>query len=89
MDYAVIITGIMIIAQFAKDAGLSKKFVPVLNLILGIAAGIIYVSPFDWKAGLLKGIAIGATASGFYSTGKNVYEGISAGGVKGGVENSE
>ncbi|WP_315114582.1 holin [uncultured Clostridium sp.] len=70
-------TGIvMALSEMFKRFGVSSKFIPVLNLLLGIAAGMVYVFPQDTKTAVLSGIIIGLTASGLYSGAKNVSEGL-------------
>jgi len=63
---------VMGLSQVAKELGVKVKLIPLLNLILGIMAGILYVSPGNFKFGILSGITIGLSASGFYSGVKNV-----------------
>lgn len=60
----------------AKGLGFPKQFIPLLNLALGIIAGIIYVSPGNVSKAILIGIALGLSASGLYSGVKSVARGI-------------
>lgn len=62
------------LSEGAKSLGLKVKYVPILNLLLGIAGGIVYVNPGDIKTGIFTGIIIGLTSSGLYSGVKNVSE---------------
>lgn len=64
------------ISEGAKRLGLNAKFVPVLNVALGVVAGIVYMNPGDIKAGVLSGIIVGLSASGLYSGVKNVTAGL-------------
>ena len=50
------------------------KFIPLINLILGIAGGILYSD--NLKEGVLNGIMLGLSASGLYSTAKNIKQGV-------------
>ncbi len=51
-----------------------KKFIPLINLTLGIAGGILYSD--NLKEGILNGIILGLSASGLYSTAKNIKQGV-------------
>ena len=72
-----IITGIvMAVAEWLKSTGINKKCIPIANMICGIilcfagtALGVL-----DTNAGMavFQGMAIGLTASGLYSSGKNI-----------------
>lgn len=76
MDNTIILLMVIGITELAKRTGMPKKFLPLINLVFGIAAGILYISPYDWRQGLLQGIIVGLVASGTWSTAKNVYEGL-------------
>ena len=56
--------------------GFPKKFVPLINLALGVASGIVFLYPADLKSGIVVGVFIGLSASGLYSGVKNVAEAI-------------
>lgn len=57
-----------------KRFGLPKKLAPLISLLLGISAGILYVNPHDIKGGVLVGLMMGLSASGLYSGTKNTFE---------------
>ncbi|MGG4396086.1 transposase [Paenibacillus thiaminolyticus] len=71
------ITEVMIVAvivglvEIAKGLGLPIRLAPVLSIILGIAAGVVYLAPGDLKIGVMYGIICGLTSCGLYSTGKS------------------
>lgn len=78
-----IIPVIMALVAFAKMLGLPTKYTPLLSLILGIVAAMVYVAPGDWRKATFDGILIGLSASGLYSgakymslNGKNSKNGI-------------
>ena len=64
MEYAgiALIPLVIGISEVIKKIGFNQKFIPVVNLILGLAAGII------------QGIFIGLSASGLYSGTKNIIQ---------------
>jgi L-cystine uptake protein TcyP (sodium:dicarboxylate symporter family) len=70
----VIIPLIVGIVEMFKRAGVSKKILPFIAVILGIAIGVVYVTDFDWKQGVLVGAMLGLSASGLYSSSKNTFE---------------
>jgi L-cystine uptake protein TcyP (sodium:dicarboxylate symporter family) len=70
----VIIPLIMGIVEVFKRAGVSKKLLPFIALVIGIAIGVVYVTNFDWKQGVLVGAMLGLSASGLYSSSKNTFE---------------
>jgi L-cystine uptake protein TcyP (sodium:dicarboxylate symporter family) len=70
----VIIPLIMGIVEMFKKAGVSKKLLPFIAVILGIAIGVVYVTDLDWKQGVLVGAMLGLSASGLYSSSKNTFE---------------
>ena len=66
---------IMGIAELLKGLGFNPKFIPVVNLILGLVAGI-GLNTDDVIKGIFVGLAVGLSASGLYSGIKNTKEGI-------------
>lgn len=64
------------ISEIFKRIGMNEKFIPLLNLLLGLVGGIAVLSPDDLKAGIIQGLFIGLSASGLYSGVRNTQEGI-------------
>lgn len=68
---------IMAIAEVLKRSGFKKKYIPVVDLILGLISGI-FVSGimlgYGIGKGIIIGIALGLTACGTFSGVKNVTE---------------
>lgn len=60
--------------QLLKTLGLSKKYVPLASLLLGLAGGVFYLFPEDLKGGIIVGVMLGLSASGLYSGTKNTFE---------------
>lgn len=52
-----------------------NRYEPVLKLILGIIAGIVYINPNNIKIGILDGIIIGLAANGFSVYAKDIKDG--------------
>ena len=77
------ITGIVVaISELLKLTKINPKFLPIINLALGLIFGFVYVAPEDPKTAVMAGLIIGLTASGVYSGSKNVMEGIKQKAVK-------
>jgi len=66
---------IMGIAELIKNLGFNPKFIPVVNLVLGLVAGI-GLNTDDIVKGIFVGLAVGLSASGLYSGVKNTKQGI-------------
>lgn len=68
-----IIPAIIFIIWIALQTGLPKKFAPVFAVVLGVVAGLVFVSMS--AEGVLTGLLIAAAAVGFNSGFKNIAEG--------------
>lgn len=64
------------LSEVIKRLGFNVKFIPLLNLGLGLAAGIALMKPNDLKSGVITGLFIGLSASWLYSGVRNVTQGI-------------
>lgn len=64
------------LSEILKRFGLNIKFVPIVNLVMGLAIGILLLNPTNIRAGMIQGLFIGLSASGLYSGVKNVMQGI-------------
>ncbi|MBM7582163.1 L-cystine uptake protein TcyP (sodium:dicarboxylate symporter family) [Caldicoprobacter guelmensis] len=64
------------IVELLKQIGLPSKFAALVSVLLGIAIGVVYLSPDDIKKGILVGLALGLAASGLYSGTKSTVEGV-------------
>lgn len=67
----VLIAVIIGLVEVASRVGLPKKAAPAVSIALGIAGGIVYISPGDPKTGIIAGIIIGLSSIGLYSGAKN------------------
>lgn len=68
---AVVVPVIIGLVEVAKKAGLPTRLVPVVDLVLGVAAGLIYIAPSDPKNAVFYGLMMGLTAAGLFSGVKN------------------
>lgn len=67
------------LAEIIKRAGLDAKYIPVLDIILGLISGVCvygYMMDFGIAKGILLGIALGLSACGLFSGIKNTVERI-------------
>lgn len=69
--FVAVITGLV---SLAKEAGFPSKWSPLLSLLLGVLAGVFYVSPGDLLGGILNGTVLGLASVGLYSGPKNIIE---------------
>ncbi|MDT2255695.1 hypothetical protein P7H17_20115 [Paenibacillus larvae] len=67
---ALLVAVIVGFVEIAKGMGLPVRLAPVLSVILGIIAGVVYF-PGDVKTSVMFGIISGLTSCGLYSAGKS------------------
>ncbi len=73
--YDVVLIPLIIgLVELLKRYGLKKKMLPIMAMLFGVVAGVMYVYPTNWKAGILIGLMMGLSASGLYSGGKTVVQ---------------
>ncbi|AHA71035.1 holin [Bacillus thuringiensis YBT-1518] len=65
VSLAVIIGIVVGLSQIIKTIGLQTKYVPLLNLTLGIVLGVLFLDG-DIKTNVVQGIIIGLSASGLF-----------------------
>jgi len=69
---------IIALAEVIKRAGFPKKYIPIVDVILGILSGIFVtgiILGYGIDKGVIIGIALGLSACGTFSGIKNVQEG--------------
>lgn len=69
MEISIIVSVIIAMSEIAKNLGLNKKYIPLLNIILGSIGGIFYLNN-DFKTNLMWGLVAGLTASGLFDLTK-------------------
>ncbi|AQR77421.1 transposase [Paenibacillus larvae] len=67
---ALLVAVIVGFVEISKRMGLPVRLAPVLSVILGIIAGVVYF-PGDVKTSVMFGIISGLTSCGLYSAGKS------------------
>lgn len=73
----VVIPVIIAIVEVLKKVGMPVKLAPIVDIILGLIAGFVYIAPQDPKLAVFYGLVMGLTATGLYSATKNTYQGLS------------
>lgn len=71
------ISFVMAIAEIAKNLGLPAKYVPILDVVLGMIIGILVFTLYQgmgWVEGIILGLGTGLSACGLFSGIKNVAE---------------
>jgi hypothetical protein len=78
MDYSVyevsLVMVIVVLVEFCKRFGLSTRWLPLLNIVLGLAAAFVYMAPGDPKQAVIVGLVIAFSAMGLWSGAKNTNE---------------
>jgi hypothetical protein len=65
------------IAEIAKRTGFPVKYIPILDIVLGVMSGICvfgFMLEYGAAMGVIMGIALGLMACGLFSGVKNVIE---------------
>lgn len=65
VSLAVMIGIVVGLSQIVKTIGLQTKYVPLLNLTLGMVLGVLFLDG-DIKTNVFQGIIIGLSASGLF-----------------------
>ena len=63
------------LAEMIKGLGLEKRWIPLVDLALGLMSGIFvyhFVFSYGWIRSAVLGIALGLSACGLFSGYKNV-----------------
>ncbi|EJR66512.1 hypothetical protein IIO_01128 [Bacillus cereus VD115] len=74
---AVMIGIVVGLSQIVKTIGLQTKYVPLLNLTLGIVLGVLFLGG-DIKTNVFQGIIIGLSASGLFDHTKIMKKDVDA-----------
>ena len=77
VSLAVIIGIVVGLSQIGKTIGLQTKYVPLLNLTLGIVLGVLFLGG-DIKTNVFQGIIIGLSASGLFDHTKIMKKDVDA-----------
>ena len=68
---------VMAIAEVAKNLGLESRYIPILDVVVGLTFGILFFTIYqdmELLEGVIIGIAVGLSACGLFSGIKNVLQ---------------
>ncbi|MGE7632721.1 holin [Bacillus paramycoides] len=77
VSLAVMIGIVVGLSQIVKTVGLQTKYVPLLNLTLGIVLGVLFLDG-GIKTNVFQGIIIGLSASGLFDHTKIMKKDVDA-----------
>jgi hypothetical protein len=66
IEIGVIIAVLVGLGQVAKQLGLPVKYIPLMNLVLGVIAGMTTIEAPTLQEKVIFGIMAGLSASGLY-----------------------
>ncbi|MZP28676.1 hypothetical protein GTO91_02945 [Heliobacterium undosum] len=69
---AVVVAVLIAIGQFAK-LYIDSKYIPLVTLVLGVCAGVIYIPADTLQAGILNGVIVGLSANGLFDVSKTLH----------------
>lgn len=69
VDFAIVVAVIVGVSQLVKQY-VATKYIPLINLVLGVIAGVVYLGTGDIRTDILYGVAIGLSASGLFDLSK-------------------
>ncbi len=75
-EIGIVIAVIIAIAEGAKRIGLDAKWIPLLDVALGIAIACVWIYPADIRMAIWQGLIAGLSASGLYSGVKNTAQSL-------------
>lgn len=78
---------IMALAELCKQLGLDKKYIPIIDVILGLVSGLgvfCLLLHYSVPESIILGLALGLSACGLFSGVKNITQG-----AKGDEKNGE
>lgn len=67
IDFGAVVATTAALCEVAKRTGLPARWVPLLAAVLGVVAGVLYLSPDEPLQGVFLGLTAGLTAVGAYS----------------------
>ena len=69
-----IVPVIVALVALIRQSGVPPRWLPAIALVLGLAAGFVYIAPEDPKKAILTGIVMGLSAIGAWSGTKNTIQ---------------
>lgn len=69
VEISVLICTVIGLATCAKKLGFNKKFIPLMNICLGLVASFVFIEG-NWRELMITGLLIGLSASGLFDQTK-------------------
>lgn len=73
---------VMALAELFKQVGFDKKYIPVVDVILGLISGVgvfSFLLHYSVAEGIILGLAVGLSACGLFSGVKNIKQSTNKG----------
>ena len=73
---------VMALAELFKQCGFDKKYIPIIDVILGLVSGLgvfCLLLHYSVEESIILGLAIGLSACGLFSGVKNITQGVNKG----------
>ena len=72
MNMAMVVAIIVGISQVMKNVGLPTKYIPLINLILGVGLSFLVLTGSSIQDIILQGLIVGLSAGGLYDQSKGI-----------------
>lgn len=69
VEISILICTVIGLATCFKTLGLNKKFIPLMNVVLGVLTSYIFIDG-SWREIVITGLLIGLSASGLFDQTK-------------------
>lgn len=70
IEKGILIAILIALSQVAKQLGVSTKYIPLFNLVLGLAMSTFFMGDLIMQERILQGLIIGLSASGLFDQSK-------------------
>jgi len=67
---AILVAVLIATGKTLTELGVEKKFIPLANIVLGVAFGIVFLTGENMQTTALYGLIVGLTANGTYDLTK-------------------
>ncbi|MCL1951152.1 MAG: hypothetical protein FWF59_15635 [Turicibacter sp.] len=74
VQVATLIPMIVGISQVIKNMGCPGKWIPLINLFIGVALSFLVFHGLQWHEQIMQGLVVGLSAGGIYDQSKNLNE---------------
>lgn len=71
-EIGVLVAVIVALGQLFKNSGVSARFIPIINVVLGVLGGLFFLDVSSIQDSIIYGLMIGLGASGLFDVSKVV-----------------